>query len=53
MMSKSNPTAEITINGDQITIRIVTLVITRDESITVGTPYEEKQVDGTLSVVGN
>ena len=51
MSSKSNPKVEIAIDGDNINIRVITKVMTREESFTVGTPYEQKQMDDTMSLV--
>ena len=53
MISKSNPTVEITMNDDQVKVRILTMMVAREETFTVGTPYEQKQPDGHVSLVRN
>ena len=52
-MSKSNPDVEITINGDEIKIRLITMLISLEDIFTVGTPFEQKQPDGNVSLVRN
>ena len=51
MGSKTHPKVEIAIDGDNINIRASTPVNAREESFTVGTPYEQEQLDGTISLV--